>query len=114
MNILNLLRSRDERSYQAYIPTKSGKLIMSVVGGEGLYSSPRKKVKTEEYTNLELAIFNMETEQWASYNEVKPIFELIGEGEYYDDLGEEENYIPRCAVFGYIEVEKLNKVWEML
>ena len=36
MNILNLLRSRDEVSVQAYIPTKSGKLIMSVVGGEGL------------------------------------------------------------------------------
>ena len=113
MNILNLLRSRDEISYQAYIPTKSGKLIMSVVGGERLYSSPREKVETEEYTTLELAIFNMETEQWASYNEVKPIFELIGEGGYYD-LGEEDNNNPRCAVFGYIEVEKLNKVWEML
>jgi len=113
MNILNLLRSRDERSYQAYIPTKSGKLIMSVVGGEGLYSSPREKVKTEEYTELELAVFNMETNKWASYNEVKPIFELIGKGEYYD-LGEEENNNPSCAVFGYIEVEKLNKVWEML
>ena len=113
MNILNLLRSRDERSYQAYIPTKSGKLIMSVVAGEGLYSSPRKKVKTEEYTKLELAIFNMETNQWASYNEVKPILELIGEGEYYD-LGEKSNNKPSCAVFGYIEVEKINKVWEML
>ena len=113
MNILNLLRSRDERSYQAYIPTKSGKLIMSVVGGEGLYSSPREKVKTEEYTKLELAIFNMETNQWASYNEVKAIFELIGEGEYYD-LEDESNNEPRCAVFGYIEVEQINKVWEML
>lgn len=113
MNILKLLRSRDEVSVQAYIPTKSGKLIMSVVGGRGLYSSPREKVKTEEYTDLELAIFNMETGQWASYNEVKPIFGLIGEGEYYD-LGEEGNNNPSCAVFGYIEVEKLNKVWEML
>ena len=113
MNILNLLRDRDEVSVQAYIPTKSGKLIMSVVGGERLYSSPREKVKTEEYTKLELAVFNMKTGQWASYNEVKPIFELIGEGEYYD-LGEESNDEPICAVFGYIEVEKLNKVWEML
>lgn len=113
MNILNLLKSRDERSVQAYIPTKSGKLIMSVVGGEGLYSSPREKVETEEYTELELAVFNMKTEQWASYNQVKHIFELIGEGEYYD-LGEEDNDNPCCAVFGYIEVEKLNKVWEML
>ena len=113
MNILNLLRSRDEVSVQAYIPTKSGKLIMSVVGGEGSYSTPRKKIKTEEYTTLELAVFNMKTGNWASYNEVKPIFELIGEGEYYD-LGEEVNNNPSCAVFDYIEVEKLNKVWEML
>lgn len=113
MNILNLLRSRDEVSVQAYIPTKSGRLIMSVVGGEGLYSLPREKVKTEEYTKLELAVFNMETEKWASYNEVKHIFELIGEGEYYD-LGEEDSNNPCSAVFSYIEVEKLNKVWEML
>ena len=113
MNILNLLRSRDNKSYQAYIPTKSGKLIMSVVAGEGLYSSPREKVKTEEYIELELAIFNMETDNWASYNEVKPIFELIGKGEYYD-LGEEKNNNPSSAVFGYIEVDKINKVWEML
>ena len=54
MNILNLLRSRDEVSVQAYIPTKSGKLIMSVVGGEGLYSSPRKKNKNRRiyYTRI--------------------------------------------------------------
>lgn len=113
MNILNLLISRDDRSYQAYIPTKSGKLIMSVVAGKGLYSSPREKVETEEYTKLELAIFNMETNNWASYNEVKHIFELIGNGNYYD-LGEERNDEPSCAVFGHIEVDKINKVWEML
>ena len=46
MDILKLLIDRDEVSVQAYIPTKSGKLIMSVVGGRGLYSSPRKKVET--------------------------------------------------------------------
>lgn len=113
MNILKLLGDRNEASVQAYIPTKSGKLIMSVVGGEGMYSSPREIVKTEEYTKLELAVFNMETGQWASYNEVKPIFNLIGEGEYYDS-GEEDNNNPSCSVFGYVEVEKLNKVWEML
>lgn len=112
MNILNLLCSRDDKRYQAYIPTKSGKLILSVVAGEGLYSSPRAKVKTEEYTELELAVFNMETKEWASYNEVKPIFELIGKGEYVSD--EESNDKPSCSVFAYIEVERLNKVWEML
>ena len=111
MNILNLLRERDTFSYQAWIPTKSGKLIMSVVAGNGLYSSPREKVKPNEYTLLEVAFFNAETNKWASYNEVKEAFSIIGEGEYR--YAEETNE-PTNAVFGYVEVEKVNQVWEML
>ena len=113
MNILNFLRSRDEVSYQAWIPTKSGKLIMSVVCGQGLYSSPREKVKdTEEYTEVEVVFFNAETNNWASYNEVKEAFPIIGEGEYY--YSDEELDESRSAVFGYVEVEKVNQVWEIL
>lgn len=113
MKVINFLRSRDERSYQAYIPTKSGKLIMSVVCGEGLYSSPREKVKDKkEYTEVEIAFFNADTENWASYNEVKEAFPIIGEGEYY--YSDEELDEPRCAVFSYVEVEKVNQVWEIL
>ena len=111
MNILNLLRSRDERSYQAWLPTKSGKLIMSVVCGQGLYSSPREKVKPNEYTSVEVAFFNAETLKWASYNEVKEAFPIIGEGEYA--YAEEYNQ-PISGVFGYVEVEKVNQVWEIM
>ena len=56
MNILNLLRSREEVSVQAYIPTKSGKLIMSVVGRKGKYSSPREKLKTD-INNILIKLF---------------------------------------------------------
>ena len=112
MKVTNFLRSRDEYSHQAWIPTKSGKLIMSVVCGQGLYSSPREKVKdTEEYTAVEVTFFNAETLKWASYNEVKEAFPIIGEGEYA--YAEEYNQ-PISGVFSYVEVEKVNLVWEML
>lgn len=111
MNIANFLRSRDEHSHQAWIPTKSGKLIMSVVCGQYLYSSPREKVEPNEYTEVEVAFFNAETLNWASYNEVKEAFPIIGEGEYYEG---DDNQQPISGVFGYVEVEKVNLVWEIL
>jgi hypothetical protein len=117
MKILNYLKKRDDRSYQAFIPSKSGKFSLSIVAGEGLYSTPRKKADTiEEYTHVELAIFNADTENWASYNEVEKIFPIIGNGEYYINETDEDEDLnrPRSCVFGWVEVDKLNQVWETL
>ncbi len=127
MNILNFLRKQDSgncNSYQAWIPSKSGKLILSVVCGDYLYSQPREFVPVEEYKELEVAIFNAETKDWASYNEASAAFEILGQGEYtkeeYDYSEDEAKTIPmdlnkpQCSVFGYIPVEDINKAWELL
>lgn len=117
MNIKNLFIERDTNSHQAKIPTKSGKLYLSIVAGEHLYSTPRELVKDGSYSQVEIAIFNLETNNWASYNEVKPIFPIIGEGEYrnedYDDLAINPDN-PQNAVFGYIDVNQIKKCLEVL
>lgn len=127
MNILHFLRKQDSvncNSYQAWIPSKSGKFILSVVCGDYLYSEPRTFVPVEEYKELEVAIFNAETKNWASYNEASAAFELLGQGEYrtedYDYSEDEVKIIPmdldkpQCSVFGYILIENINKAWELL
>lgn len=114
MKIKNLFVKRGQGEYasvQAQIPTKSGKLYLSLVAGQGLYSTPRKYLVDRDYAEVEVAVFNMETNSWASYNEVKPIFDIIGKGEYeYSDESDD----PKCAVFGYVDIELIEKCLEIL
>jgi hypothetical protein len=109
----NLFITRDAngyKSHQAKIPTKSGKLFLSVVAGPGLYSSPKEYRKNCDYTEVEVAIFNAETNNWASFNEVKPVFSIIGMGEYYE--GDNDN--PQNAVFGHIDITLIPACIEVL
>lgn len=105
----NFLVKRDQgelSSWQAKIPTKSGKLILSIVAGTYLYSEPRKFLEDpSEYTQVEIAIFNAETGDWASYNEVKPAFDYILTGEYVSS--DEDDDAPQNAVFPYVRVEQI-------
>jgi len=118
MKINNLIRKESERTLQAWIPTKSGKLIMSIVCGESLYCTPRQSnLKAEEYSEFEVAIFDGETGDWASYNQVKPVFDLLGKGEYYEkdwDNNPKDLDKPQNAVFGYIPREAIEKAWKLL
>ena len=93
-------------SWQAKVPTKSGKLILSIVAGEHLYSEPRQFLEDPSgYTNVEIGIFNAETGNWASYNEVKPAFDHILVGEYI--ASDEDDDAPQNAVFPYVRVEQI-------
>jgi hypothetical protein len=113
MNVLNLLVKREYGGFQALIPTKSGKFTVSMVAGYGLYSHPRTDdvESVTEFTEVELAIFR-EDGQWASFDDVKPIFDIIGHGEYYDtsEDAENQNHLPSMSVFGYIPVSKVEDV----
>lgn len=112
MNVNKLLIFRfDRRSFQAKIPTKSGKFILSIVAGEHLYCTPRESMEKPNYTEVELAIFD-ENGNWASYNQAKPAFEVIGTtGEYSET---EDNDKPQRSVFGWVAVNKLEKLIDIL
>lgn len=100
-------------SWQAKVPTKSGKLILSIVAGEHLYSEPREFLEDPSgYTNVEIGIFNAETGNWASYNEVKPAFDHILVGEYISS--DEDDNAPQNAVFPYVRVEQIIKAINVL
>ena len=126
MNILNLLRPdqsmRHNYGFKALIPSKSGKMNISVICGESIYSNPRENLENpKDYKTLEIALFNAETMNWASYNEASPVFAIIGNGEYcqfeWDDNNEEierDLNVPQSAVFAYVTVEDISKVWETL
>lgn len=119
MNILEQLKKRNEKSYQALADTKSGNLYLSVVAGEHLYSEPREFMpSSSDYSEVELAIFNKKTNEWASWNEVKDIFPIIGNGEYtdvnYSDDTPKDLDASQCAVFGYVDINLINQVWELL
>jgi len=114
LNLKPLFVLRDEgskyASYQAKFLSKSGKFLFSVIAGEHQYSSPREFLEDREYEEVEVAIFNAETGDWATKEEASPVFPFIGEGEYscWEDSGS-------CtAVFPYIPVADLEKAWEAL
>ena len=62
-----------------------------MVAGTGLYSQPRTDdvESTDEFTKVEIAVFR-ENGEWASYNDVKPIFTIIGNGEYCEGNDDEK------------------------
>lgn len=109
-NVLNLLIQLDENKYGATIPCKSGKFHISMIAGKHAYSNPRELVNPLDYTHVEIAIFN-EKDEWASFNAVKPLFDIIGQGEYYESDDPAENDEPSAYVFGYIPVEK---IWDVV
>ena len=113
MNINYLFKNHHNGGgFIAKIPTKSGKLILSIVAGEYYYSTPREDLSNvSEYSKFEVAIFNSETNKWASYNEAKPVLDIVeSTGEYEIDIDGDES---QCAVLGWVEKELIIKAIEL-
>lgn len=113
MNIDNLFTNHHNGGgFIAKIPTKSGKLILSIVAGKYYYSTPREDLSNvSEYSKFEIAIFNSETNEWASYNEAKPVLDIVkSTGEYYTDMEADK---PQCAVLDWVEKELIIKAIEL-
>lgn len=98
------LVSFETRSWQAKIPSKSGKFMFSIVAGESLYSRPRQFMEQPNYSEMEVGIFSTERNNWATYEEVKPVFPAIGEGEA--ESGQ--------PVFPYVDVKKIVEAIDLL
>lgn len=108
MNVNKLLIFRfDRESYQAKIPTKSGNFVLSIVAGEHLYCTPRESMREPNYTEVELAIFD-KNGNWASYNQAKPAFEILGTTGEYSGTGNSDE--PQSSVFGWVPVDKIENL----
>lgn len=104
-------------AFSALIPTSSGQFVLSIVAGTSMYSSPRLTLDDpSEYSEAELAVFRADTGKWATYDDLKDtgIFELIGYGEYGHHRHPHDIPEMSCAVFPYVPVEDLKKVWAQL
>jgi hypothetical protein len=111
MDIKKLMTKRSISGWQAKCFVLNNTLIMSVVAGNNLYSIPRENLEDPiGYTHCEVAFFNADTGDGASYNEVKPLFDILEDkGEYDEDNADES----QRAVFGYIPISNINKVLEL-
>ena len=83
------------KGWRAFFPSKSGKFQVSVVAGEYFYSSPRKDIETTGYKSVEVAIFD-ESNDFIKPKEIEHIVQSN------DD------------VFGFVPVENVQKIWELL
>lgn len=106
-------KSNGASGYRAFFATKSGKFKLSVIAGEYAYSEPRANVDTEQYSKVEIAIFYVDETKfdWASYSQLKEAgaFDILGtEGEYE---GAENIDSPQSFVFGYINRNKVEQLY---
>ena len=98
--------------YHAKVVTKSGNLLLSIIAGAYFYSEPREDLdNSSEYTAVELAIFDVKTNTWATKKQMAPAFTIIGQGEheYNSSLTEPSN-----GVWGWVPVEKIAELYEAL
>lgn len=86
----------DGRLHRAKIKSKSGKFTFSIIAGEFAYSEPRTFVPDKDYEEVEIAVFD-ENEAWATREQVKCLFPIIGEGEYVNGDGHN--------IFPYVPIE---------
>lgn len=93
--------------FQAFIPTKSGKLKLSIVAGRFYYSTPREDFETvEPYYAFEVAAFNTDGTEWADWDSINDagLFDIIGYGEHPETKEEGRSHI---NVFGYIGTDDI-------
>ena len=120
---LPLTRNPEEsyrKGYGAFFLTKSGKFMISAQGSESNYSSPRKDcLKGDDYTALDVAIFNAETRDWATRKElaVTDTFEILGYGEYGspEDIADDDSfYLGGNGVFGWVPIDDIKELWSRI
>ena len=93
--------------------------MISAQGSESNYSSPRKDCsKPSDYKTLELAIFNAETRNWATREELAETdtFDILGYGEYGSpkQIADDEFYLGGGGVFGWIPIEDIKELWSRI
>jgi len=107
----NLFEEKPHGGYQAKIQSKSGEFMLSVIAGLDSYSQPRADIDDPAfYSMVEVAVFTKDGE-WASLEQVKPLFPIIGMGEYeYVDDSISSN---KC-VWGYVDISLIDACVEAL
>lgn len=111
-------------SMRAFFPSKSGKFLLSVVGGQSNYCEPRELLNDpKDYVALEVGIFDAIKGGWASTKALQEAgaFDVIGMGEHslttYD---EDDNEVPRTdeqlsepssSVFGWVDPVDVRRLW---
>jgi hypothetical protein len=119
---LPLTRNPDtyRKGWGAFFLTKSGKFMISAQGSEANYSTPRSECsKPSDYTALEVAIFNAETRNWATREELAETdaFDILGYGEYGSpaDLKDPDAfYLGGNGVFGWVPIEDIKELWSRI
>lgn len=103
------LNERNQTSRQNTV--LAGPFKISIVGGEFLYSFPRKNC--EAYSEVEIAFFDRAGE-WASFNQLEKagVFSILGEKGEYEDTDNPEG--PSVSVFKYIKAETVARLLEHL
>jgi len=97
----------ENSSWQAKLPTKSGKFYLSIVAGPLLYSTPKEFLIDGNYSEVEVAIFRISDNGWATKEEASTVFPIIGEGEYRHEFG-------NTAVFPYVDINKIQECIDAL
>jgi hypothetical protein len=104
----------------AFFLTKSGKFMISAQGSSMNYSSPRKGCdKPEDYKSLEIAIFNADTREWATREELAETdaFDILGYGVYgspSDIASEDSFYLGSNGVFGWVSIADIRELWSRI
>ena len=120
---LPLTRNPEEgyrKGFGSFFLTKSGKFMISAQGSAMNYCSPRKDCqKAEHYKSLEVAIFNAETRNWATREELAETdtFDILGYGEYGSpaEIADEESfYLGSNGVFGWVPIEDIKELWSRI
>lgn len=101
--------AKSNNEYRNLNAVKAGKYKMSVQGSSGHYCSPRATLPVEDYTLMELALFNKKGWLHITKSSVLRAFPR------YNELLERADGVNSSApVFGYVPVDLLNDLYMYL
>ena len=101
--------AKSNSKYRKLDAVKAGKYKMSVQGSNGYYCSPRTTLPIEDYSHMELALFNKEGWLHITRSSVFKAFTR------YNELIERADGVNSSAtVFGYVPVDLLNDLYVYL
>lgn len=111
MEIIKKLELRDrQEDFQFFKSLNTGKYSLSIQGSKYHYCSPRKTTKKENYTHMEIAIFNQKG--WFSITRSKNIKAFPK----YKTLIKEhaDNLQGKATVFAYVPIELIEELYQYL
>ena len=93
-----------ERNGYLISKIKAGRYLLSVQGGDGMYSTPRRIVNPDMYVDMELAIFTAK-EEWFDVGKSKKLKAFPR----WEELKQRaDGPLGSCTVFGYVPMDLLN------